>query len=58
MSYFSYTAHQAKTNKMDPFGDPRPTMLALYDGDLDLYLEANKPIVTYTRPIRLFLYGS
>ena len=34
----------AKTNHIELFGDQVATMLALYDGDLDLYLEANKPL--------------
>jgi hypothetical protein len=31
-------------HKIELFGDQVATMLSLYDGDLDLYLEANKPL--------------
>tara|TARA_B100001057_G_scaffold418820_1_gene438287 strand:- start:1560 stop:1967 length:408 start_codon:yes stop_codon:yes gene_type:complete len=34
----------AKSHHIELFGDEVSTMLALYDGDLDLYLEANKPL--------------
>ncbi len=42
--FFIHGTPQAKTNKMDLFGDHVATMLDLYVGDLDLYLEANKPL--------------
>ena len=36
--------------KIELFGEEVATMLSLYDGDLDLYLEANKPCLLYTSP--------
>jgi hypothetical protein len=42
--FFIVGTLQTKTNKIELFGDQVATMLALYDGDLDLYLEANKPL--------------
>jgi hypothetical protein len=42
--YFLIGSLSNNHTKIELFGDQVATMLSLYDGDLELYLEANKPL--------------